>query len=61
MLDQNSKLLFENFKRDLLSVDPVSWAEHYLQLEGEKFSLHQGYEPWIEIYRLVAEKIIFKM
>jgi hypothetical protein len=46
---QNS---FESLKRELLKVDPVSFAESYINLEGSKFRItNNGWKFIADIYR----------
>src|ERR1035437_2197452 len=53
--------LFNALKRQLLNLDPVSWVEKYLTLDGKPFRLHgNGYKPLADIYRYVGVKALEK-
>lgn len=53
------KDLFNKLKKQLLMLDPVSFAEHYLTLDGKPFTLHNnGYKPFADIYRYVGIKAL---
>jgi hypothetical protein len=53
------KDLFEKLKQQLLSLDPVSFAEKYLTLDGKPFRLHgNGYRPFADIYRYIGIKAL---
>jgi len=55
----DSKYLFEELKNQLLMLDPVSFVERYLTLDGKKFSLHNnGYKPFADIYRYIGIKAL---
>lgn len=50
---------FDVFKSRLLSIDPVSFVEQYLRLEGKPFRIHgNGYKPFADIYRYVGIKAL---
>lgn len=54
-----NKDLFEELKNQLLMIDPVSFVERYLTLDGKKFSLHNnGYKPFADIYRYIGIKAL---
>lgn len=51
--------LFNKFKDSLLNVDPVTWAEKYLTLDGKPFRLNSnGYKPFTDIYRYIGVKAL---
>jgi hypothetical protein len=53
--------IFEQLKKDLLSIDPVFWCEKYLTLEGSPFRLHgSGFRPFADIYRYIGIKALEK-
>jgi hypothetical protein len=53
------KEIFLKLKKDLLSFDPVHFAESNLMLDGKPFTLHgNGYKPFAEIYRYVGIKAL---
>jgi len=53
------KELFNKLKQQLLMLDPVSFAEKYLTLEGKPFRLHgNGYKPFADIYRYIGIKAL---
>ncbi len=50
---------FNSLKRSLLNIDPVSFAENYLTLDGEPFRLHgNGFKPFADIYRYIGVKAL---
>ena len=54
-----SKDLFEKIKQQLLIIDPVSFVENYLTLDGQPFRLHKnGFKPFADIYRYVGVKAL---
>lgn len=55
----SSSELFHKLRKALLNIDPVSFCETYLTLEGEKFRLTgNGYKPFSDIYRYVGLKAL---
>lgn len=51
--------LFESFKDNILSIDPVYFCEKYLTIDGKSFQLNgSGYKPFADIYRYIALKAI---
>lgn len=50
--------LFEKFKLSVLSVDPVSFIETNLTIDGEKFDISGGYKPFADIYRYICLKAV---
>ena len=59
MSDQENKDLFEKFKKQLTMIDPVSFAERYLTLDGKPFTLSgNGYKPFSDIYRYIGIKAL---
>lgn len=58
-LDIDSKEIFEKLKQQLLMMDPVSFSEAYLSLDGKPFTLHgNGYKPFADIYRYIGIKAL---
>jgi len=57
----DSKEIFNKFKNKLLMLDPVSFIENYLMLDGKPFRLNgSGYKPFIDIYRYAGVKALEK-
>jgi len=55
----NQKELFNKLKDQLVVLDPVSFVERYLTLDGEPFRLHgNGYKPFADIYRYIGVKAL---
>jgi hypothetical protein len=52
--------VFNKLKSGILNVDPVAFSETYLRLEGEDFSLKEGFKPFADIYRYIGLKAIQK-
>jgi len=51
--------LFKQFKTNILNIDPVSFCEHNLTLDGKPFRLNgNGYKPFADIYRYIGLKSI---
>lgn len=50
--------LFEKFKASVLNVDPVSFIESNLTIDGEKFDVSGGYKPFADIYRYICLKAV---
>jgi hypothetical protein len=49
--------LFNKFRDNILSVDPVYFCEKYLTVDGKALSLKgSGYKPFADIYRYIALK-----
>ena len=56
-MTESANELFHKLRKSLLNLDPVSFCEMYLTLEGEKFSLTgNGYKPFSDIYRYIGLK-----
>jgi hypothetical protein len=54
-----NKELFLKLRQQLLMIDPVTFCETYLTLDGKPFSLHgNGYKPFSEIYRYIGIKAL---
>ena len=54
-----NKELFLKLKQQLLMIDPVTFCQTYLTLDGKPFSLHgNGYKPFSEIYRYIGVKAL---
>ncbi len=50
----SDKELFAKLKSQLMMMDPVTFCEKYLQLDGKPFTLHgNGYKPFADIYRYI--------
>lgn len=59
MTKESTNELFHRLRKSLLNLDPVSFCENYLTLEGEKFRLTgNGYKPFSDIYRYVGLKAL---
>lgn len=53
--------LFNSLSDELLALDPVSFAEKYLTLDGKPFKLNNnGYKPFVDIYRYIGIKALEK-
>lgn len=51
--------LFIKLKNQLMMIDPVSFIEKYLTLDGKPFRLHgNGYKPLADVYRYVGIKAL---
>lgn len=49
--------VFSHLRDAVLYMDPVAFAERYLNLDGHRFSLHgNGYKPFADIYRYIGVK-----
>lgn len=54
-----NKELFNNFKSNILNLDPVAFGEKYLTLDGEPFRLtNNGYKAFADVYRYIAIKAL---
>lgn len=61
MKNDEEQKTFEKFKESLLKMDPVSYCERYLTLDGKPFRLHgNGYKPFADIYRYIGIKALEK-
>ena len=59
MVSADDKALFDKLKGQLLMIDPVNFAEHYLTLDKKPFRLRgNGYRPFADIYRYVGLKAL---
>ncbi len=59
VLDIENKEIFEKFKKQLTMIDPVSFCQEYLTLEGQPFTLSgNGYKPFSDIYRYIGIKAL---
>lgn len=57
----NESSLFDSLSDELLAIDPVSFAEKYLTLDGRPFKLNNsGYKPFVDIYRYIGIKALEK-
>lgn len=55
----NDSTVFDQIKNGLLNLDPVTFCERYLTLDGKPFRLHgNGYKPLADIYRYIGIKAI---
>lgn len=53
--------LFDKFRENILSIDPVAFCENNLTLDGDPFKLNgNGYKPFNDIYRYIAITAIEK-
>lgn len=46
--------VLEDLKDKILSLDPVHWCEKNLKLDSKPFSLGNGWDPYLQIYRYLA-------
>jgi len=61
MLDNllNNVDIFNKLKDAVLNLDPVSFCEKYLTLDGKPFQLRSnGYKPFVDIYRCIGLKAL---
>lgn len=50
---------FEDLRNAILDIDPVSWSERHLFLEGQPLRLHgSGFKPFADIYRYIGIKAL---
>jgi hypothetical protein len=60
-MTSDNKELFHTLRKQLLNIDPVSFAETHLTLDGKDFTLSgNGYAPFREIYRYIGIKALEK-
>lgn len=58
-MNNEDKELFHKLRKQLLSIDPVSFCESHLTLDGKPFRLHgNGYRPFSDIYRYIGIKAL---
>ena len=58
-LNIEDKELFLKLKKQLMMLDPVSFCQEYLTLDGKPFSLTgNGYRPFADIYRYIGVKAL---
>lgn len=58
-LNIENKEIFEKMKKQLAMIDPVTFCQENLTLEGEPFSLvGNGYKPFSDIYRYIGIKAL---
>lgn len=51
--------IFDNFKDQILSFDPVYYCQKYLYLDGKPFRLEgNGYKPFADIFRYIGVKAL---
>ena len=51
--------LFYQIRDGLLNIDPVSWIENNLNLDGKPFRINgNGYKPFADIYRYIGVKAL---
>lgn len=56
---EEEKDIFNRLKKQLMMIDPVVFAQTYLTLDGEDFTLTgNGYRPFREIYRYIGIKAL---
>lgn len=54
-----SEQLFSQIREGLLNLDPVSWIEKNLTLDGKPFRINgNGYKPFADIYRYIGIKAL---
>jgi len=57
--NQNQKELFEKLKSSILNMDPATWVEKHLILEGKPLQISKGgYKPFADIYRYIGLKAL---
>ncbi len=55
----SQKDIFEKFRKSLLHIDPVTFSEDYLSLDGKPFRLNgNGFKPFIDMYRYIGLQAI---
>lgn len=55
----DDKDLFHKLRKDLMNIDPVTFCQTYLMLDGEPFTLSgNGYRPFADIYRYIGIKAL---
>jgi hypothetical protein len=55
----SSKEVFDTFKSSILNLDPVTFCENNLTLDGKSFRLRtNGYKPFVDIYRYIGLKAL---
>jgi len=53
--------IFSQFREGLLNLDPVSFCQKYLTVDGKPFRLiGNGYKPFVDIYRYIGIKALDK-
>lgn len=59
MANELEKELFNKLKDQLMSIDPVAFAQAHLTLDGKDFTLESnGYRPFADIYRYIGIKAL---
>lgn len=54
-----SEQLFNQIREGLLNLDPVTWIENNLNLDGKPFRINgNGYKPFADIYRYIGVKAL---
>jgi len=57
----DNSTIFDTIKQAILNLDPVSFCERYLTLDGKPFRLRgNGYKPFVDMYRHVGVKSLEK-
>jgi ssDNA-binding Zn-finger/Zn-ribbon topoisomerase 1 len=52
---------FDYMRKALMNLDPVSWVQTHLTIDGAPFKLiGNGYKPFVDIYRYIAIKALEK-
>ncbi|HUV85244.1 MAG TPA: phage terminase large subunit family protein [Methanosarcinales archaeon] len=56
---QTTQEVFERFRSSILNLDPVTFCENNLSLDGHPFRLRgNGYKPFVDIYRYIGLKAL---
>lgn len=54
-----SEQIFNQIREGLLNLDPVTWIENNLNLDGKPFRINgNGYKPFADIYRYIGVKAL---
>lgn len=54
-----SEQIFNQIRNGLLNLDPVTWIENNLNLDGKPFRINgNGYKPFADIYRYIGVKAL---
>lgn len=58
-MDHTQKELFYKLRDQLINIDPVSFCQKHLTLDGKDFTLEgNGYKPFADIYRYIGIKAL---
>jgi hypothetical protein len=52
--------LIADMKKELLKLDPVSFCQNYLTVDGKPLDLSGGWKFWADIYRLAGISLLKK-